>query len=312
MTAGRGCVALTGGTGFLGPHMLSALIAAGWRIRLLARRPIQVPPGVEAVTGSLSDEAALDRLLDGADVLVHAAGLIKAATRADFLRVNRDGSRALAAAAKRQGTQPRVVVVSSLAAREPGLSGYAESKRAGEDAFREAGLGDLAVLRPPAIYGPGDRETAVFLRAADSPVMPIPRVPHGRVTLIHAADVAAAVAALCEVSAHGQTYELSDSRTEGYDWRELAGAILNAAESRAHIVEVPAFVFQAVAALASVATRLSGRAAMLGPGKVRELFHADWSSAGERQPPRHIWRPRIELNDGLTQTIRWLRQTRAA
>lgn len=311
MTAGRGCVALTGGTGFLGPHIVSALMAAGWRVRLLARRPVE-SPGVETVTGSLSDAGALDRLLDGADVLVHAAGLIKAASRADFLRVNRDGSRDLAAAVLRRARPPRVVVVSSLAAREPGLSDYAESKRAGEEAFRQAGLGDLVVLRPPAIYGPGDRETAIFLRAADGPVLPIPQVPHGRVTLIHAADAAAAVAALCGVPAHGQTYELSDRRAEGYDWRELAGAILAAAGSRARIVEVPALVFRAIAALNTLAARLTGRAAMLGPGKVREMFHADWSSAGDRQPPRDLWQPRIELDDGLTQTIRWLRQAPAA
>lgn len=310
MSAGRGCVALTGGTGFLGQHIVNALIGAGWRVRLLARRPLPAAPGLETVAGGLSDPGALDRLLDGADVLVHAAGLIKAARPADFFTVNRDGSRALAEAALRRGGRLRTVVVSSLAAREPGLSDYARSKREGEDALLRSGLDDVVVVRPTAIYGPGDRETAVFLRAAGGPVLPVPRVAAGRVTLIHAGDCAAAVAALCAAGPGGRIFELSDRRAEGYSWRELAREILTAAGSRARILEVPAGVFRAVAALSAGIAGLSGRAAMLGPGKVRELFHADWSSAPERQPPGDIWRPEMELKEGLAQTVGWLRQAR--
>lgn len=311
MTGQRGCVALTGGTGFLGPHMVEALIAAGWRVRLLNRRPGANPAGTEAVIGSLSDDDSLDRLLDGADVLVHAAGLIKAASRADFMRVNRDGSRHLAEAVKRRPPL-RVVMVSSLAARESGLSDYADSKRAGEDAFRDGGMEDLVILRPCAVYGPGDRETAIFLRAAEGPVLPIPRLPAGRVTLIHASDVAAAVTALCGFGAPGQIFELSDRRIDGYSWPELARAILAAADSRARILELPAGAFRAIAAVNALVTGVTGRVAMLGRGKVRELFHPDWSSAEARQPPRDVWRPRMELSDGLAQTVHWLRHARTA
>jgi|AGTN01.1.fsa_nt_gi Nucleoside-diphosphate-sugar epimerases len=306
MSAGRGCVSLTGGTGFLGQYIVKALAGAGWRVRLLVRRPRPAMPDVEQIAGTLSDREALGRLLAGADALVHAAGLIKTASPADFMTVNRDGSRLLAEMALRH-VPSRVVVVSSLAAREPGLSDYAASKRAGEDAFLRCGLDGVVIVRPTAIYGPGDRETAVFLRAAEGPVLPVPRVPGGRVTMIHAADCAAAVAALCAPGPKGCIFELSDRHAEGYSWRELAREILAAAGSRARILEVPAGVFRAVAALNAAIAGISGRAAMLGPGKVRELFHADWSSAGERQPPADIWRPGVELRDGLAQTVRWLR-----
>ncbi|WP_337997451.1 NAD-dependent epimerase/dehydratase family protein [Oleispirillum naphthae] len=306
MTDKRGrLVAVTGGTGFLGPHIADALRAAGWSVRLLVRRR-PAAAGSDIVPGSLFDDAALDRLLQGADAVVHAAGRIKAVSRAEFLRVNRDGSHRLAAAVMRQPRPPRVVAVSSLAAREPRLSAYAESKRAGEEALREAGIADLAVVRSAAVYGPGDRETAVFLRAADGPVLPVPRVPGGRVALIHAADAAAAVAALAPPGMPGGVFEISDRRIDGYGWRELAEEILAASGGRARIVEVPRAVFRAVAGLNAAAGHATGRAVMLAPGKVRELFHPDWSSARDRQPPPEIWSPRVDLRDGLRQTLRWL------
>ena len=307
MIPSGGCVALTGGTGFLGPHIAEALKSAGWRVRYLSRRArAGLPPGDAAVQGGLDDTAALDALLDGADLLVHAAGAIKAASDAEFFRVNRDGSRNLAAAVKRQGRELPVVVVSSLAAREPGLSAYAASKRAGEDAFVDAGLAPT-ILRPTAVYGPGDVETAVFLRACAGPLLPVPHVANGRVTLIHAADVASAVAAVAAAPQAGRTFELTDGNLAGLSWHDLAAAIRAACASRAAILELPRPLFQAIAACGWVASRASGRAAMLCPGKVRELFHPDWSSAPERQPPAELWRPRIGLAEGLAETVRWLR-----
>lgn len=302
MTPQGGCVALTGGTGFLGPHLVAALRAAGWRVRCLSRSGVSEAD--ETVRGALADAAALDALLDGADVLVHAAGAIKAADDAGFFAVNRDGSAAIAAAVARQNRQLPVIAVSSLAAREPGLSAYAASKRAGEDAL--AALAPT-ILRPTAVYGPGDRETAAFFRAARGPLLPVPRAAHARLTLIHAADVARAVAALANAPAPGAFYELTDANPGGIGWRELAALIRTASGGRARIVEIPRPVFAALGICASAAARVFGRAAMLCPGKVRELFHPDWSSAPERQPPAALWQPRIALADGLADTVRWLR-----
>jgi nucleoside-diphosphate-sugar epimerase len=306
MTPPGGCVALTGGTGFLGPHIAEALRSAGWRVRYLSRSPRPGLPAGDTVLGNLHTAAALDDLLGGVDVVVHAAGAIKAVRDADFFHANRDGSRALAAAVHRQGRPLPVVVVSSLAAREPGLSAYAQSKRAGEDAFAEAGIAPT-ILRPTAVYGPGDKETAVFLRACAGPLMPVPQVPNGRVTLIHAADVARAVAAVVAAPQPGRSYELTDANRDGLSWPALAAAIRSACASRAAIVEVPRPVFRAVAACAGLAGRATGRAAMLTPGKVREMFHPDWSSALEHQPPADLWLPRIGLAEGLAETISWLR-----
>lgn len=164
-------VALTGATGFLGVHLVRALAAADFRVRVLARRPPSEPGwgGVapERIKGSLEDEKAVDQLVDGADVVVHAAGVIKADTLAGYMGVNCDGVLRMAAAVERRAPSARFLLVSSLAAREPKLSRYAASKAAGEAAAAALiNESRLVVVRPPAIYGPGDLETFTVFKAA--------------------------------------------------------------------------------------------------------------------------------------------------
>lgn len=295
----RGLVALTGGTGFVGGYIIRSLMAAGWRVRLLARRPVVADPAVEQVRGDLADADALNRLVAGADVLVHAAGLIKTARRADFFRVNDAGSRAIAAAWLRHKPQGRVVVLSSLAARAPQLSDYAASKRAGEAAF--AGL-NAVILRPGAVYGPGDKETAVFFRAARQGVLPVPR-SQGRVTLVHAADVASAVKVFCEDTVQNGCFSLTDGHPDGYGWGLLAAALGTAAGRKNYVVAVPRGVMAGLAAVGGLWSRLSGKPAMLTPGKVRELFY-DWACTPEDLPAPALWRPEVTLAEGFAETLR--------
>jgi uncharacterized protein YbjT (DUF2867 family) len=166
-------VAVTGATGFVGPHLVAALARRGWKIRLLVRRwsPLPSLAGVEAdlVLGDVADEAALRRLVDGADTVIHAAGLIKARRAADFMAVNRDGTARVSALAP----TARFVLLSSLAAREPLLSPYGASKRAAEDVVAGRS-GPWLAVRAPAIYGPGDRETLAYFRAARRALLPSP------------------------------------------------------------------------------------------------------------------------------------------
>src|SRR6185437_12882379 len=113
---------------------------AGWRVRILARRPVAHPQlaGVpfEVVSGDLADRAALARLVDGADTVIHAAGLTRAPGPAQFREVNAEGTANVATAISGGSPRARLVLVSSIAAREPHLSAYAETKRAGEERLK--------------------------------------------------------------------------------------------------------------------------------------------------------------------------------
>ena len=299
--------AITGGTGFIGSHVTAAFAAAGWRLRLLVRRqPPTACGGPQMVRGSLADPDALAALVDGADAVIHLAGCIKAPSRSAFMSVNRDGTVALANAWRAGAPDATFVLLSSMAAREPGLSAYAASKAAGETALGDIATGCALVLRPPAVYGPGDRESLTLFRAANWALQPVPNRPGARLALIHAGDLAAAVLAAAGREMPPGTYEVSDMRSGGYAWAEILAAACAACGRRPRPVRMPAGALHAAGMLGDLLA-LGGASPMLTSGKRREILHADWSSRPEAQPPPEIWRPWRGLDDGFAETVAWYR-----
>lgn len=304
-------VAVTGATGFIGRHLTAALVQAGWRVRLLLRRE---PSGAEwrqstpeVVAGSLDNEAALARLVEGADAVIHLAGLIKAARRADFFAVNAQGVARIAQATKRLSPGAHFLLVSSLAAREPSLSDYAASKRAGEAAALDAMGARTTVLRPPAVYGPGDRETLRFFQVARWPRVPLLGGPDARAALIHVRDVARLLVTLVALTPQGQVLAAADAQPQGYRWDELLGAAARAVGNPTpRFVQAPQGLLRGIAWVGDVA-RLGGSAAMLNSQKLRELRHADWGvSAAELARPEG-WSPQFEIETGFADAVAWYR-----
>lgn len=302
--------AVTGATGFLGPHVLRALDRAGWRLRILARRHPKIEgirEPVSVVPGTLAEPDALARLVSGADSVIHLAGAVKARSRADFMAANAEGAARLAAAWRRAAPGARLVHVSSMAAREPELSHYAASKRAGEARIAEAG-GEHVILRPAAVYGPGDIETLAIFRAARLPFQPLLAGPEARVCLIHVDDVASAVVAALAALPGGATCELSDARTEGYAWREIADQASRTLGRTARPVQLPRGLVTALGRIGDVTALLGAGTPMLTSQKTREILHSDWSSDRKNQPAPDIWRPTRSIADGFAETVAWYRR----
>ena len=300
-------VAVTGATGFLGRRLVRVLADEGWTVRVLARRDIADPAwrGLEPqlVIGDLANARALAALCDGAEAAVHVAGLIKARSRAVFDKANVEGSRRVAQAAKAAGA--RLVLVSSLAAREPQLSDYAGSKRGGEDAAREIFGRDLTIVRPPAIYGPGDIETfRLFKMASEAAFLPV-LDPKARMAWIHADDAAARIAALVKTPRPG-LLSLSDDRPEGYGWVELMQAASKAVGASPRLVRIPSWAIKALANLSKWAAIATGNDSILTPGKARELLHGDWSLSSN-DPIPDFPPVRYSLEAGFAQSVRWYR-----
>ena len=310
-SARRPLASVTGATGFIGRHAIDALTRAGWRVRLLLRRD---PSGSEwraskpeVVAGSLNDEAALERLVEGADAVIHLAGLIKAARRADFFEVNRDGVVRLAAAVRRRAPAAHFVMVSSLAAREPSLSDYAASKHAGESAVLDALADRATVLRPPVVYGPGDRETLRFFQVAGWRRVPLMGPPDARAALIHVHDLCRLIAVLAATPPSGQILTAADNHPQGYGWEALLGAAARAVGNPSpHFVQAPQALLRGVALIGDLA-RLGGSASMLNTQKLRELRHADWGVApGELARPDG-WSPAFDIDSGFADAVAWYR-----
>jgi nucleoside-diphosphate-sugar epimerase len=307
----RPLAAVTGASGFIGRHLVRALSESGWQVRLLMRREPDLPEWggcpLQVVPGTLGDPLALERLVEGADAVIHAAGLIKAARQADFLRVNRDGSAAVAAAARRAAPNAHFVHVSSMAAREPTFSDYARSKRAGEDAVRDA-LGERStVLRPPPVYGPGDRETLRLFRLAQGRIVPLPGPAEGRVAMIHVNDLAGLIARVAAQAPGGRVLTAADAHPEGYRWDELLRAAARAVgNERPRLVRAPMALLRGVAVAGDVA-RLFGVASMLNSHKLRELRHRDWSVPATELPQVPGWAPQFDLSAGFADAVAWYR-----
>lgn len=270
-------IAITGATGFAGRHAVTELLGQGHQLKALVRSPgtAALPAAVETVKGDLDDSVALDRLLDGADAVLHLAGAITSPDRHGYFRVNAHGTVAVAEAASRHGTA-RFVHISSLSAREPGLSPYGASKRAGEDAI--ATLMDklnAVIIRPPAVYGPGDRGTLPLIKELTQAVAVIPGPRAARFSLIHVRDLARII-----VKAVGGTergiHEVSDGRVGGYGWADLIKVAGEMRGSAIRAIFLPRAIPLAVALGAEALSRFTAKPGMVNRGKVAELYHLDW------------------------------------
>ena len=308
-------VAVTGATGFIGGHLVRHLAAQGWRVRALVRTPSAAErlaaPEVEPILGRLEDGASLDALVQGCQAVVHAAGLIKAKDRDTFFQANADGVAAVADRVAAQTVPPQLVALSSLAARQPALSDYAASKRAGEDVLSNRGR-ELAwtILRPPVVYGPGDRATLVFFRSVARGLGLLPAPADARVSFIHVDDLCAAVSALLDgrSEVESQTFEPDDGNPDGHTWHEAIETAGTVFGRRPRLIAVPRAALFGVARVNQALSRVTGRPALLSPGKAREIRHRDWVCRGPDLGALCGWRPHWSLPAGFAQTIAWYKE----
>jgi len=296
-------LAMTGATGFVGGATLRQAVAAGWHVRALTRRVQDERDGVTWITGALDNEGSLAELAAGSDVVLHIAGVVNVPTRADFEAGNATATANVVDAARGAGVR-RFVHVSSLAAREPDLSNYGWSKAQAEKIVGQSGL-DWTIIRPPAVFGPGDTEMLDLFRMAKRGLA---LVPPGRMSAIYVEELARlllAVAADRDASL-GRTYEPDDGTPAGWSYRSFAQAVGRAVErTRVSAIPVPPLVLKTAGQLDKLVRR-SG--AKLTPDRARYIAHPDWVAAAGALPPPALWKPELETGQALAETVRWYRE----
>ena len=276
-------------------------------VRGAGRRPI---PGVaETVAGDLDAAAALRRLVSGADVIIHNAGLVRARRRDDFHRVNRDGAARVAAIAATDAPDSALVLISSLAATRPDISPYAASKAAAEAATRQARAGQpLAILRPPAVYGPFDAATKPLFDAMRLGVAPQLGDPAARVAMIYVDDAArAALASASAATPAAPVFEVDDG-AGGHRWSDIRQAAEAAAGRRVRLLPVPAAMIRALGGFGALIGRLGLATPFLTTGKAREILAGDWIADPAAAPPN--WSPEVSLHSGFSRTLACYRDRR--
>lgn len=302
-------IALTGATGFIGSALLTQFIDNGWHVSALYRKKKgRTPPsieGVEWLAGELDDDAALDKLITGSDAVIHCAGAVRGVNQADFDKVNERGALKIAEATLRQVTPPKFLLLSSLAAREPQLSFYAGSKWRGEQAVK-AVLKDLkwTIIRPPAVYGPGDKELLPLFQSMAKGFAPVPAGKNRRFSMIYVNDIATAISHwLTQDLGYGKTYEIDDGSYNGYDWNSVLAIGAQVLRNGAPIkkIPIPIALLKLFAWVNYIAAKFLGYAPMLTPGKIKEITHNNWVSNKNEFSQLSGWQPKFDLKKGLAE-----------
>lgn len=288
-------VAVTGGTGFVGSHLVDTLCDAGIEPRVLVRDPASprwiAERTVQWVAGDLDDGAALRRLAEGARTVIHLAGVVRAGSAAAFDRGNRVGTTNLVEALAEAAPGARLVHVSSLAAAGPSdaidgvgpeappqpLSAYGRSKLAAEEVVRgEGGHRQWIVVRPPAIYGPRDTDVLEFFKMAARGLVAVPAGERW-VTVAWVGDVVRAVlAAAATDGPTGRVLHLGEPQP--YRLQAMVRLLADAGGVTARIVPVPAVVLAAAGLGGSLLHRLGFERVAMTADKARELTARHWTA----------------------------------
>ncbi|MEO5598788.1 MAG: NAD(P)-dependent oxidoreductase [Novosphingobium sp.] len=295
-------IAITGATGFVGQALLDVAAASGLDVRALARGAQADRLGTTWISGDLANHTALGTLVAGAEAVIHVAGVVNTPEPAMFESGNVAGTANVLTAMQAAGVR-RLVHVSSLSAREPQLSLYGASKARAEALVRESGL-DWTIVRPPAIYGPRDRDMFELFRSAKWGVVPVPA--NGRASLIHVDDLARLLLALALGGdlVSRQCFDPDDGKPGGWSHQELAQAIGAAMDRRVWAPGLPPYLLTWAARGDKL---LRGAKARLTFDRVGYLTHPDWAVSEDARVPAELWSPQVPTPDGLRATADWYR-----
>lgn len=316
-------ILITGATGFVGSHLVQALSERGTKARALVRETSDVSllerHGIGRVTGDLGDPGALRSAVADAGVVLHLAAATRALSPRAFHDVNVGGTRRLLDAMEADGGGRRLVYLSSLAAVGPArerpvrpdddprpITAYGRSKLEGErEALGRSGV-SVAVLRPPAVYGPRDRDLLTFFRVAGWGVLPVLGSADRRLQLIHAADLAEAVVRAAESASATGVFHVAEPTV--YGWGEVLDLVARAVGRRGVRVTVPRPVLRSAAAVSEALAKARGRPAIFDRDKARELLAEDWLCETDSAREAFGFQASIPLARGLQETAAWYRE----
>lgn len=315
---------MTGASGFVGGHLARALASSGYRLRLLARAASDLAAldgiSFRRVEGDLADPTSLIDAVQDVHYIFHAGGLIKARSDEEFIQVNGEGTKNLAAAAKVHAPGlKRFVYVSSMAAGGPGpgaqpmdestpvkpITPYGASKRLGEKWLQTFDL-HWTIVRPPAVYGPGDRGLLQIFRIVARHIRPSLGAD-GMVSAVYVDNlVDGLLQAALRPEAVSQIFYVADDPPVRKS--EFARMIQSALDTWALPVHFPAWAVRLAARVSGAVARGFGRTALFDTHKANELLATNWACRIDKARLLLRYEPRVATAEGLKRTVAWYRR----
>ena len=319
-------VLLTGGSGFIGGHIARALADAGHDLRLLLRPTSDTAlvgdVDFERVVGDLRQPQTLAAACEGIEAVVHAAAVLRAVRQGDFMRANREGTGNLASAAASAGVE-RFLYISSIAAQGPApsatpelpetklhpVSAYGRSKAAGEDELlKHLGRMQIAIVRPPMVYGPGDTGLQMFFWLARRRISA--RLGDGKnlVDAIYGPDLAQAIRAILDAPPQ----ELSKYHTSNDDgpftWNDLLSNLEIVSGNKLWIPTLAPSVFHGFARCSEAWAMLTRSEPTLDRTRVVEMRQPAWICDPSSLTRDTGWHASTTLLEGMRQTMAWYQE----
>jgi len=313
---------VTGGSGFIGGHLIAALLRRGFKVRALVhRRPLPFEAKVETITGDICDRDLLDEALKGTDILFHLASALGASTigTKEFRRINASGTESILEAA-RSAKVGRTIHLSSagvLGSVRTGdfaaegyppkpITPYDVTKREGEEIairFAREGL-DVVVVRPGWAYGPADRRTFKLIRSICGGRFIMATRGRGFQTPVYIDDLVAGILLAWEKGQKGEIYHLAGSKI--LTVRKMAEVIASVCERTLPRVYIPALPARLAAFLLDAAFSPLRREPPLGRSKLSFFLHSKPLSIDKAR--RELgYAPEVEFSDGIARAIAWYR-----
>jgi len=296
-------VLLTGATGFIGQRLQKTLLADGTGVLAVVRpsssHQSALLDDVGRLLVNLADSERLVPAISAASAVIYCAGSVRGRRLEDFAEANIDGVRAVVDAMNLAANGIPLLLISSLAASRPHVSDYANSKYLGEQEVKDHASFPWTIFRPPAVYGPGDKEMLPVLKLARKGFVAPPGPKDQRLSFIHVDDLASAILAWLKSweKCDHKAFTLDDGHSGGYDWHEIAKTLSPDSYRR---VNIPSWILFGAGHINLAISRLLGYAPMLTPGKARELTQADWVCNNRDLSAASGWSPEIDLEKGVS------------
>jgi nucleoside-diphosphate-sugar epimerase len=315
---------VTGGTGFVGSHLVEHLLRDGCAVRCLVRDPARLKwlegKSVALVEGDLDSRDVLRTEVSGVDAVFHVAGLTAARTPEEYFEVNTNGSRNVAVAAMEADTPPGLFLfISSLAAIGPAradetveetwapepVTYYGKSKLEAERVLSSMEGLPLVIVRPPAVYGPRDRELYPLFRLAARGILPVFN-SSARISLIHVLDLAKGILAAARAGQVGEAYFLAHPEVVAAE--QFPHVFESAMGRRVKGLKVPGKLLTAASVISETWGKLKGDTPVFNRDKVKELTAPGWVCSTVKSERDLGFKARIGIAEGFGETAQWYRK----